>query len=234
MQTLPISSGPAWLPASAWPWPTYSLETGTGRIAVTDIGHGPTLLFVHVGTWSFVWRDVIARLQNDFRCVSIDAPGSGLSDRVESAATLTHAAEAVTAVVDALQLNDITLVAHDLGGPAGFHAASRRADRFAALVSVNCFAWRPSGPAFRGMLALMGSAPARASDASSDGFQDSPQPLSASAVTGAEPTWPHSELASIRAARRAWHATSATPAPPTTSTRSFTPGCPRYWPIGLC
>ena len=165
MQTLPIIERPAWLPASAWPWPTYALETDTGASRVTDIGQGPTLLFVHVGTWSFVWRDVIARLQNDFRCVSLDAPGSGLSDRSESAATLSHAAEAVTAVVDTLQLNDITLAAHDLGGPAGFLTASRRADRFAALVSVNCFAWRPSGPAFRGMLTLMGSAPARASDA---------------------------------------------------------------------
>ena len=52
MQTLPIIERPAWLSASAWPWPTLlPLETGTGHIAVTDIGHGPTLLFVHVGTW---------------------------------------------------------------------------------------------------------------------------------------------------------------------------------------
>ena len=137
MQTLPIIERPAWLPASAWPWPTYSLDTDTGRIAVTDVGQGPTLLFVHVGTWSFVWRDVIACLQNDFRCVALDAPGSGLSYRSESAATLAHAADAVTAVVDTLQLNDVTLAAHDLGGPAGFLTASRRADRFAALVSVN-------------------------------------------------------------------------------------------------
>src|SRR5258705_8237419 len=164
MQTRPIVERPAWLPASAWPWPTYSLETDTGRIAVTDIGQGPTLLFVHVGTWSFVWRDVIARLQHDFRCVSLDAPGSGLSDRSESAATLSHAAEAVTAVIDTLQLNDITLAAHDLGGPAGFLTASRRADRFAALVSVNCLPAPPSGPPLPGTLPLMGRAPARASD----------------------------------------------------------------------
>src|SRR5260370_31006847 len=137
MHTLPIVERPAWLPASAWPWPTYPLETATGRMAVSDTGGGPTLLFVHVGTWSFVWRDVIARLQNDFRCVSLDAPGSGLSDRSESAATLSHASDAVTAVVDTLQLNDITLAANDLAGPPGFLTARRRADRSAAPVSVN-------------------------------------------------------------------------------------------------
>jgi hypothetical protein len=84
MKTLPVIDRPAWLSTSAWPWPTYALEHDTGRIAVTDVGHGPPLLFVHVGSWSFVWRDVLARLQNDFRCIALDAPGCGLSERVES------------------------------------------------------------------------------------------------------------------------------------------------------
>jgi haloalkane dehalogenase len=204
MQTLPTIQRPAWLNPSAWPWPTYALETDTGRIAVTDIGLGPTLLFVHVGSWSFVWRDVLARLQNDFRCVALDAPGSGLSDRSESAA-LSHAADAVIAVVDTLDLRDVTLVAHDLGGPAGFLAASRRADRFAALASVNCFAWRPTGAAFRGMLTLMGSAAARGSDAKLGWL-----PRLTSTAFGVGRHWSRKDLAVFRAgidasARRAWH-----------------------------
>lgn len=205
MQTLPVTERPIWLPASAWPWPTYALDHATGRIAVTDIGQGPTLLFVHVGSWSFVWRDVLTRLQNDFRCVALDAPGSGLSDRSESSATLAGAADAVTAVVDTLQLRDVTLVAHDLGGPAGFVAASRRPDRFAALASVNCFAWRPTGAAFRGMLTLMGSAPARSSDAKLGWL-----PQLTSTAFGVGRHWSKEDLAVFRAgidasARRAWH-----------------------------
>jgi haloalkane dehalogenase len=121
-----------------------------------------------VGSWSFVWRDVLLRLQNNFRCVTVDAPGCGLSDRQSTSPTLAQAGDAVTGVIDALQLRDFTLVAHDLGGPAGFLAAARRADRVAALAAVNCFAWKPTGPAFRGMLALMGSAPARELDAAID------------------------------------------------------------------
>ncbi|HWF26923.1 MAG TPA: alpha/beta fold hydrolase [Mycobacterium sp.] len=168
MKTLATLDRPNWLPSSAWPWPTYTLSQDQGRIAVTDTGHGPTLLFVHVGSWSFVWRDVLLRLQNDFRCVTVDAPGCGLSDRLSAPPTLTQAGDAVTAVIDALQLRDVTLVAHDLGGPAGFLAAARRADRIAALAAVNCFAWKPTGPAFRGMLALMGSAPVRELNATTD------------------------------------------------------------------
>jgi pimeloyl-ACP methyl ester carboxylesterase len=165
MNTLPLIDRPRWLTSSAWPWPTYELDHDDRRLAVTDIGDGPTLLFVHVGSWSFVWRDVLMRLQHDFRCVTVDAPGCGLSDRTDTALTLAEAADAVAAVVDGLQLRDVTLVAHDLGGPAGFLAAARRADRIAALVAVNCFAWRPAGALFRGMLAAMGSAPAREFDA---------------------------------------------------------------------
>jgi haloalkane dehalogenase len=205
MQTLPIIDRPTWLTASAWPWPAYALEHDSGRIAVTDVGQGPTLLFVHVGSWSFVWRDVIAHLKNDFRCVALDAPGCGLSDRSVSAPTLADAADAVTAVVDALQLHDVTLAAHDLGGPAGFLAASRRADRFAALASVNCFAWRPTGPAFRGMLTLMGSAAARASDAKLGWL-----PQLTSTAFGVGRHWSRADLKVFRAgidqsARRAWH-----------------------------
>ena len=205
MQTLPISDRPSWLPESAWPWPTYALEHDTGRIAVTDVGQGPPLLFVHVGAWSFVWRDVIALLQNDFRCVAVDAPGCGLSERTRSAPTLSSAADAVTAAVDTLQLRDITLVAHDLGGPAGFLAASRRADRFAALASVNCFAWRPTGAAFRGMLTLMGSAAVSRFDAAT-GFL--PRLTATSFGVGRHLAKP--DLATFRAgidssARRSWH-----------------------------
>ena len=124
MKTLATLDRPSWLPSSAWPWQPSALSHAGGRVAVTDTGHGPTLLFVHVGSWSFVWRDVLLRLQNGFRCITVDAPGCGLSDRLPTP-TLAQAGDAVIAVIDALQLRDVTLVAHDLGGPAGFLAAAK-------------------------------------------------------------------------------------------------------------
>lgn len=205
MKTLAVLDRPNWLPPSAWPWETYALSQSRGRVAVTDIGTGPTLLFVHVGSWSFVWRDVLLRLQNDFRCIAIDAPGCGLSDRLASP-TLAEAGEAVVAVIDALQLRDTTVVAHDLGGPAGFLAAARRADRVASLAAVNCFAWTPTGPAFRGMLAAMGSAPVRELDVATGVL-----PRLTSTAFGVGRHWSRADRAVFRAgidapARRAWHA----------------------------
>jgi haloalkane dehalogenase len=71
--------------------------------------------------------------------------------------TLDRASRVLTATIRALDLRDITLVVHDLGGPSGIAGSAPVADRIRALCAVNTFAWRPSGFAFRGMLGLMGS-----------------------------------------------------------------------------
>src|SRR5262249_8510428 len=131
-------------------------------IAVTDVGSGPVLLFVHTGLWSFIWRDVLLRLSREFRCVCFDAPGTGRSDRLPTREiSLERASRALTAIIEILDLSDITLVVHDLGGPSGIAGAARFPDRVRAICAVNAFAWKPTGKAFRGMLALLGSAPFR-------------------------------------------------------------------------
>lgn len=154
---------PDWLDWPAWPFPTSTIRVADADISVTDTGEGPTLLLVHVGTWSIVWRDLITDLRRDFRCVTIDPPGSGLSTGRSDG--LASAAAAIDEVVRHLDLDDLTLVLHDLGGPAGLEAAARWAERISAIVAVNTFGWRPTGAAFRSMLALMGSAPMRELDA---------------------------------------------------------------------
>jgi len=154
-------SRPSWLPADIWPFDTYALSVEKSLIAVTDSGSGPVLLF-YTGIGSFVWRDVIVRLSSAFRCVTLDPPGIGLSGPVARGhATLERSAHTVEAVIDALDLDGITLVAHDTGGPAALAAAAREPGRFRGLVGVNTFGWRPSGAAFRTMLSLMGSSAMR-------------------------------------------------------------------------
>jgi haloalkane dehalogenase len=157
---------PSWLPESVWPFSASGLEIDGSTVAVTDVGNGPALLFVHTGLWSFVWRDVIRRLAGDFRCIAFDAPGTGQSDRIDASEIgMDRASRAVTELIEALEVRDLTLVFHDLGGPAAIAGAARVAERVRGLVAVNTFAWKPSGAMFRGMLAMMGSAPIREFDA---------------------------------------------------------------------
>jgi len=158
-ELVPVSiQRPYWLPETVWPFETSALEIEGSRIAVTDVGKGPVLLFVHTGFWSFIWRDVMLRLSDEFRCVCFDAPGTGRSDRLPLAdITLERASRVLTEIIRTLDLRDITLVPHDLGGPSGIAGCAPVADRIRALCGVNTFGWRPSGFAFRGMLGLMGS-----------------------------------------------------------------------------
>lgn len=156
---------PDWLTDHAWPFPLRQLVHDGQTLAYTDTGTGPTLLFVHVGMWSILWRDVIGSLSHRYRCVTLDAPGNGLSTSRPGPLSFEPSADAVDLLVTTLDLTDITLVVHDLGGIAAFEAASRWRPRVAGIVAVNTFGWRPSGPLFRGMLALMGNPVVRKLDA---------------------------------------------------------------------
>ena len=162
---------PDWLTRTAWPWTIRRLATDRGPIAYTDTGSGPVLLFVHAGMWSFIWRDLIVELSRDHRCISLDAPGNGLSPREDATQIgVEPAAVAVGALIDHLDLRDITIVMHDLGGPASIGAAAARPQRIARIVAVNTFAWRPMTRLLRFGLAVMGSAAMRWSDAATGWF----------------------------------------------------------------
>ncbi|HEX2154321.1 MAG TPA: alpha/beta fold hydrolase [Acidimicrobiia bacterium] len=151
---------PDWLNWDSYPFELRTLSSPEGDTAFIDEGDGPPLLFVHVGMWSFVWRDVIVRLRQNYRCIAIDPPGSGLSSHPTTGPpSISDAAHAVDQVVRHLNLNDMALVFHDLGGPASLLAVGNWPSRVRLLVAVNTFGWRPSGLLLPLMLGLMGSAP---------------------------------------------------------------------------
>jgi pimeloyl-ACP methyl ester carboxylesterase len=69
---------------------------------------------VSAGQWSFMFRDVIVRLREQFRCLTFDFPGSGLSPGEPGH---DHSLEASARIregfIDVLDLQDITMVVHD-------------------------------------------------------------------------------------------------------------------------
>lgn len=169
LTTLAPIPRPAWLSEQVWPFATSQLDVGSSSLAVTDVGQGPVLLFVHTGFWSFIWRDVMTPLAPDFRCICFDAPGTGQSARVApEAVTLESAARAAAHVIERLGLEQVTLVVHDLGGPSGLAGAALTPERIRGIAAVNAFGWHPTGAAFRGMLALVGSAALREFDVLTD------------------------------------------------------------------
>jgi haloalkane dehalogenase len=137
-------AAPAWLDRAAYPFLNRWLEIAPGqRMHYIDEGQGETLLFVHgTPTWSFEWRHLLRALSPKFRCVAPDLVGMGLSDRPRDFAYTPEAhSQALARFVDALGLDQVTLVLHDFGGPIGLPLALERPARVRGLVLINTWAW---------------------------------------------------------------------------------------------
>jgi haloalkane dehalogenase len=120
-----------------------------GRVRLHYVDEGPSesrpLLFVHGNpTWSYLWRRQIAQLSAaGRRCVAFDHMGFGRSDKppyLSGYSLQAHIHNAI-ALIDQLDLRDLTLVAHDWGGPIGLGAMLERVERLRGLVLINTWAW---------------------------------------------------------------------------------------------
>jgi pimeloyl-ACP methyl ester carboxylesterase len=120
-----------------------------GRVRLHYVDEGPSeaapLLFAHGNpTWSYLWRRQIAELSAaGRRCVAFDHMGFGRSDKppyLSGYSLQAHIHNAI-ALIDQLDLRDLTLVAHDWGGPIGLGAMLERVERLRGLVLINTWAW---------------------------------------------------------------------------------------------
>lgn len=139
-----MDAEPEWVDLQAWPFPSRWVEVPGGRLRTVDTGpaDGPVVLFSHgTPTWSFEWRHLIGALSATHRCVAPDHLGFGRSDRPagEDYSPEAHAAR-FRALVEALDLRDVTLVVHDFGGPIALPVALDT-DRVARLVVLNSWMW---------------------------------------------------------------------------------------------
>src|SRR6202008_4346430 len=93
-------------------------------------------------SWSFEWRNAIAALRGEYRCVAPDHLGFGLSDKPARADyTPEGNARRRLALGRELDLRELTLVVHDFGGPIGLPVLLEEPARVRALVVVNSWAW---------------------------------------------------------------------------------------------
>jgi len=121
---------------------------GTGpRVHYVDEGEGvPVVMFHGNPTWSFLYRKVIKELRGGFRCIAMDYPGFGLSERPSGYGyTSEEHARVIGALVDHLQLDGFIVVGQDWGGPIGMTVALERADRVAGMVFANTWYWPAQG-----------------------------------------------------------------------------------------
>ena len=132
---------------SLYPFRSHWHTRDNVRMHYVDEGAigGDTLLFVHGNpTWSFLWRNLIIPLSEQARTIAIDHVGCGLSDKPQRYPY--HLAQHTDNLIDFIErkdLQNVTLVAHDWGGPIGLGAALALRDRFVRLVLLNTGAFPP-------------------------------------------------------------------------------------------
>jgi len=117
-----------------------TVRTPSAELSYVDQGTGAPAVFVHgVGTNALLWRDAIAQLRDDRRCIALDLPLHGRSPaRADQDFTLGGLADAVAEFCDALDLPPIDLVAHDTGGAVAQIFAARHPERLRSFTLTNC------------------------------------------------------------------------------------------------
>ena len=133
--------------AGSFPFEARYVSVGDVRLHYVDEGppDAPPLLMLHGNpTWSYLYRRPIAALaERGHRCVAFDHMGFGRSDKPSQLRRygLQEHVDNALALIDALDLRDFVLVAHDWGGPIGLGAALERRDRLRGMVLMNTWAW---------------------------------------------------------------------------------------------
>ncbi|HUC01131.1 MAG TPA: alpha/beta hydrolase [Solirubrobacterales bacterium] len=117
------------------------LDLPQGRLDAFRRGEGPPLVFAH--GWlanANLWRGVVDRLAGDFTCIALDLPLGAHRTPLDPGADLSAAGcgTLIADALDALALDDVTLVGNDSGGAYSQIALSTRPERVSRLVLTSC------------------------------------------------------------------------------------------------
>jgi haloalkane dehalogenase len=119
--------------------PRYVEQDGL-RMHYVDEGEGDPVLCLHgEPTWSYLYRKMIPGLSRVARVVAPDYFGFGRSDKPTDREwySFDHHCASIQGLVEALELDRLTVVVQDWGGPIGMRLAMEQPDRVARLVVLN-------------------------------------------------------------------------------------------------
>ena len=121
----------------------HYVDIGDTRMHYIDEGSGDeTVLCLHgEPTWSYLYRHMIPPLADRYRVVAPDMVGFGKSDkyRTQKDYSFHMHYDKLVRLIEALDLQNITLVCQDWGGSLGLTIAANHDFRFARLVVLNTF-----------------------------------------------------------------------------------------------
>ena len=117
------------------------IDLPAGRIRYREAGEGPAVVFVHgYLVDGRLWDGVVDRLSSTHRCLAPDWPMGAQQVPMKPAADLSPfgVADIISSFLEALDLDDVTIVANDSGGAISQVLVTRKPERIGRLVLTNC------------------------------------------------------------------------------------------------
>lgn len=108
-----------------YPFATKFIQIENYTIAYADEGQGDkVILFLHgLGSYIPAWKFNIDFLRNYFRCIAIDLPGFGKSDKYIHSGSMEFYSKKIYEFIQSLNLVKVNLVGHSMGGQIAINCA---------------------------------------------------------------------------------------------------------------
>ncbi len=134
---------PIWLDENEYPFESNFFSTPYGNVHYVDEGTGDPIVFVPGNpSWSFEARNMIKLLSKEYRCIAVDHLGFGLSDKPLDFSYLPQEhAKNLEALLESLNLERVTMVVGDWGGPIGLSYAIRHPEKIKSIIITNTWLW---------------------------------------------------------------------------------------------
>lgn len=115
------------------------VEIDGHQIAYRRIGKGIPVLFVHgVASYSFLWDEIMDNLQGEYDVIATDLLGCGASDKPKDTdCSIDVQSDILIKFIEKLNLKQVHLVGHDVGGGVVQLMAVKRPDQLIDLVMMN-------------------------------------------------------------------------------------------------
>lgn len=146
-----LRDGIDWTFNGTWPYEPRWFKSKDGWMHYIDEGpqDAPVVVLVHGNpTWGYLYRNFIPPLlEAGYRVVVPDHLGFGRSDKPTTPELyrIPNHAQRFEALLESLDLHEVTLVPQDWGGPIGLAWAGRHPERIAGLFILNTFAHKIVG-----------------------------------------------------------------------------------------
>ncbi len=122
-------------------FPVKTTSVKRTNFAYIDLGdpkNKEVLVFLHgLNGYVPIWNKNIEELSKEYRCIAVDLPGFGRSEKGELPINIFFYADLLIKFLDGLKVKEATLVGHSMGGQIAMNLAMRHSQRFKRLVLIS-------------------------------------------------------------------------------------------------